>query len=128
MRKLGKHWNVFNHKGLAVSFVKCLPKFSMRESRIWKFTKNGTTFGVSNTYAGTFQELSWKGDTRPLRRKPLLCRQQSHVSSAKQEDVKCLLNFITLTDEEKLFYDVALCQSKVTKEKKSLSKPVVVSK
>ncbi len=113
IRKLGTDWSVFDYKKLADSRIKDIPKFGIRDTKIWMFRKRSLSFETTTTYFGNPNKCTVKQSIRnrrgnPFFQKPLLLAQQTHVSEAKRRDVRELLQYVTLTAEEEDYYNKAL--------------------
>lgn len=85
LHKLGKKWQVYDYKTVAVQSLKSMKDVQIRSNRIWRFVKNCDSVLVSNTYSGnpTIHKLLREPMQQFVRRYPVQLPQTTHVSAAK---------------------------------------------
>jgi hypothetical protein len=117
-------WFVYDYKALAEQILTPNKDLKIRSTKIWSFPirRNPRVVGVTRSYGGAPVPLQLlKADVNPQTLKPKLVPSRSHVSAAKKADVKSLLQFVPLTQEDTAFYDQELSKPCHRKKEESLN-------
>lgn len=130
-------WKVYDHKELSNSILhkQEVAKLKIRSSRVWvihprnrpkevSITSISMSYSENCTTANVVQE-----NVNISGRKPKLLPSRSHVSAAKKTDILKLLPFVSLTPNERKFYDDELKKVPIAKlaKKTSLAKKTAPS-
>lgn len=111
-----RNYNIFDYKKLADAVLKKNNKLGIRAHRMWRFKKGSKIFEHKNAYFGTYTEEKNLVKVSNLRgRKPLLVEANNHISALKAEDMRFLLEHLTMDDETRTYFDRILATATSSK-------------
>ena len=106
IKLLGRDWQLRDYKEFSDRIL-TNASLHTREARVWTF--NGTNFGTQATYAANSKIINVKKKNCTLRSARVkFAKLVTHVTADKKRDVEKLLQYVTLTEEDKTFYEKAL--------------------